>query len=78
MFLLSLAFVAMVFRIRALVVQTISIIPLSILARVAEARRYVRPGSHEQSPVTPAAGRRTPSLQAGRGPAFTLAGAEVR
>jgi hypothetical protein len=79
MFLLSLAFVSVTFFIGALVVRTIAIIPLSILARAAEAGRYVRLGARElPSPMTPGAGRRSPALQRGRGNAFQLARAEAR
>jgi ABC-type Mn2+/Zn2+ transport system permease subunit len=45
MFLLSLVFVAAVSSIGAVVVRTMSINPLSILARAAAHGRYVRLGS---------------------------------
>ena len=78
MFLLSLMFVAMAFFIGAVVVQAISMIPLSILARAADARRYVRLGSRDlPSSMTPGAGRRSPALHGAGGYAFALARAEA-
>jgi hypothetical protein len=77
MFLLSLAFVAIVFGIGILVVPTLSIIPPSILARTAEAGRYVRLGPHERPSRSPGAGRRRAS-QAGCRRARTLAGTVAR
>jgi hypothetical protein len=79
MFLLSLVFVATAFCLGAIVVRTISIIPLSILARAADGGRYVRLGSSDRpSRVRPRAGRRTPPPHGGRSHAFRLAGVGIR
>ena len=74
----SLAFLAIVFGIGALVLQTGSIIPLSILASAAEPVRYMRFGPHELPLETPGAGRLSRSWQPGRRPAITLVGADAR
>jgi hypothetical protein len=61
-FLLSVLSVAMTFCIGALIVHAFAINPLLVLARAAQAERYVRLGSHDLLlTVTPGTGRRRPA-----------------
>jgi hypothetical protein len=62
MFLLSVQSVAMACCIGALIVEAFAIIPLSVMARAAQAGRYVRLASHDlPSALTPGVGRRSPA-----------------
>ena len=62
MFLLSVLSVAMTFCIGVLIVHAFAINPLLVLARAAQAGRYVRLSSHDLPwAVTPGTGRRRPA-----------------
>jgi hypothetical protein len=68
LFLLSLAVVAVVLSIGALIVRAIAAIPLHILARAEEGGRYVGLGAQDgPSPAAPAAGQRIAPLLAANG-----------
>jgi hypothetical protein len=74
MFMLSLVLVAAVSSIGALVVRAIALIPLSVLARAADAGRYSRLDSRGPSaPHRRMAGRRAPALPTFAGRAWLAA-----
>jgi hypothetical protein len=77
-FLLSLILVATAFFFGVLVVHTISIIPISILARAEQGGRYVRLGACGLLlPRSRTGGRRSPPRMAVGGHRLSLAGAEA-